>query len=42
MIKILTPNNLLTRLPILFAQLKAANNSKELKNEIRQTVYLLY
>ena len=34
--KILTPNKLLTRLPILLAQIKAGNNSYNLKNEIRQ------
>ena len=41
-LKILTPNKLLTRLPILLAQIKAENNSYELKNEIRQILYLLY
>ena len=41
-IKILTPNKLLTRLPVLLAQIKATNNSYKLKNEIRQIVYLLY
>ena len=30
-LKFLTPNNLLTRLPILLAQIKAGNNSKNLK-----------
>ena len=35
-LKILTPNKLLTRLPILLAQIKAGNNSYNLKNEIRQ------
>ena len=35
-LKKLTPNKLLTRLPILVAQIKARNNSYELKNEIRQ------
>ena len=30
----LTPNKLLTRLPILLAQIKAGNNSYKLKNEI--------
>ena len=30
------------RLPILLAQLKASNNSRKLKNEIRQIVYSLY
>ena len=34
-LKVLTPNKLLTRLPILLAQIKAANNSYESKNEIR-------
>ena len=41
-LKILTPNKLLTRLPILLAQAKAGNNSYKLKNEIRQILYLLY
>ena len=41
-LKILTPNKLLTRLPILLAQIKGGNNSCNLKNEIRQTLYLLY
>ena len=40
--KILTPNKLLTRLPILLAQIKAGNNSYTLKNEIKQILYLLY
>ena len=42
MIKILTPNNLLTRLPILLAQTKSGNNSNKLKNDIREILYLLY
>ena len=33
---------MITRLPILFAQLKAGNNSEKLKNEIRQLLYSLY
>ena len=33
---------MITRLPILLAQLKAGNNSQKLKNEIRQIVYSLY
>ena len=33
---------MITRLPILLAQLKAGNNSEKLKNEIRQIVYSLY
>ena len=41
-LKILTPNQLLTRLSILLVQIKAGNNSYKLKNEIRQTLYLLY
>ena len=35
-IKILTPNKLLSRLPILLAQIKAGNNSYQLKNKTRQ------
>ena len=34
-VKILTPNQMLSRLPIALAQLKAGNNSVKLKNEIR-------
>ena len=41
-IKILTPNQMLSRLPISLAQLKAGNNSEKLKNEIRQFLYSLY
>ena len=41
-IKILTPNQMLSRLPISLAQLKAGNNPEELKNEIRQLLYSLY
>ena len=41
-LKLLTPNKLSTRLPILLAQIKAGNNSCKLKNEIRQILYLLY
>ena len=40
--KILTPNQMLGRLPITLAQLKAGNNSEKLKNEIRQLLYSLY
>ena len=40
--KILTPNKLLTRFPVLLAQMKAGNNSKSLKNEIRKILYILY
>ena len=38
-LKILTPNQMLSRLPITLAQLKAENNSGKLKNEIRQLLY---
>ena len=41
-LKILTPNQMLSRLPITLAQLKARNNSDKLKNEIRQLLYSLY
>ena len=41
-IKILTPNQMLNRLPIALAQLKAGNNSNKLKNKIRQLLYSLY
>ena len=41
-LKILTPNKLLTGLPILLAQIKAGNNSHILKNEIKQILYLLF
>ena len=37
--KILPPVELLTRLPVLLAQIKAGNNSN---NAIRQKLYLLY
>ena len=33
--KILTPNQMLSRLPIILSQLEAGNNSEKLKNEIR-------
>ena len=41
-IKILTPSQMLSRLPITLAQLKAGNNSEKLKNEIKQLLYSLY
>ena len=41
-LQILTPKQMLSRLPITLAQLKAGNNSKKLKNEIRQLLYSLY
>ena len=40
-LKITTPNQILSRLPISLAQLKAVNNSEKLKNEIRQILYSL-
>ena len=42
MLKILTPNQMLKRLPIALAQVKAGNNSESLLNEIRQIIYSLY
>ena len=41
-LKILAPNQMLSRLPISVAQLKVGNNSDKLKNEIRQILYSLY
>ena len=41
-IKIITPSQMLSRLPISLAQLEAGNNSGKLKNEIRQLLYSLY
>ena len=41
-IEILTPQQMLNRLPISLAQLKAVNNSEKLKNEIRQLLYSLH
>ena len=41
-LKILTNKQMLNRLPILPAQIQAGNNSKSLKNEIRQILYSLY
>ena len=40
--KILTPKQMLQRLPIALAQVKAGNNSESLLNEIRQIVCSLY
>ena len=39
---ILTPNQMLSRLPICLAQLKAENNSEKIQKEIRQLLYSLY
>ena len=41
-LKILIPKQMLQRLPIALAQVKAGNNSEILLNEIRQIVYSLY
>ena len=41
-LKILTNKQMLNRLPILLAQIQAGNNSKSLKNELRQILYSLY
>ena len=41
-LKILTPKQILQRLPITLAQVKAGNNSESLLNEIRQIVYSLH
>ena len=40
-LKIPTPDQMLDRLPISLAELKAVNNSEEFKNEIRQLLYSL-
>ena len=41
-LKILTPKQMLKRLPITLVQIKAGNNLESLLNEIRQIVYSLY
>ena len=41
-LKILTPKQMIQRLPIALAQVKAGNHSENLLNEIRQIVYSLY
>ena len=41
-LKMLTPNQMLGRLPISLVQSKAGNNSEKLKIEIRQLLYSLY
>ena len=41
-LKILTPDQMLSSLPITLAQLKGGNSSEKLKNEIRQLSYSLY
>ena len=41
-LKVLTPNQMLSRLPISLSQLKPGNNSEKLKNEIKQLLHSLY
>ena len=41
-LKIVTPDQTVSSLPISLAQLKAGNNSENLKNEIRQLLYFLH
>ena len=41
-LNILTPNQMLSRLPISLPRLNAGNNLEKLKNEIRQLLYSLY
>ena len=41
-LKILTPNEMLSRLSITLVQLKAGNNSQKLINETRKLLYSLY
>ena len=41
-LKILTNKQMLNRLPILLAQIQARNNSKSLKNELRQIIHSFY
>ena len=41
-LKILTPKQMLQRLPIALAQVKAGTNSENLLNKTRQIVYSLY
>ena len=41
-LKILTPKQMISRIPISLAQLKAENNSQKLKNEVSQLLHSLY
>ena len=41
-LRILTTDQMIKRLPISLAQVKAGNNSEKFKNEIRQLFYSLY
>ena len=40
-LKIMTSNQLITRIPILLAQKQAGNTNQKLNNEIRQIIYSL-
>ena len=42
LLKTLTSNKLLTRFSVLLVQIKAANDSWNLKIEIRQILYIVY
>ena len=41
-IKILTPSQMISRLPITLEQLNVGNNSEKLKNEVSQLLHSLY
>ena len=41
-LKLFIPDQMLSRLPIILAQLKAGNNSEKLKNQIRHLLYSPY
>ena len=41
-LKIMTPKQMIIRLPILLAQKQAGNNSQKLNNETGQIIYFLY
>ena len=41
MLKIIAPNQMLSRLPISLSQLKVGNNSEKLKDEVRLLLYSL-
>ena len=41
-LKILTPKQMLQRLPIALAKVRAGNNSENLLNEIKQIIFSLY
>ena len=41
-LKIISPKQMIQRLPIALVQVKAGNTSENLLNEIRQIIYSLY